>query len=236
MILAASKDIEEILDDDDDEEDEEEAEEDHEEDLDHEESGELEDCDEAEPECEEEPNYVVEEIPESEIELEIDHQHQQHSHDQVSSEIEVYVEDEEEAAEEVDPELIVQSVDLCESPHPATPFTTNSPHLIAVQCDNHAGHEQSTVSISDSEGGCDEDDGADSQRKEFMAEFITLQTSCPAPGRHVCNLCHKEFKFSKWLHSHMKSHSNWIKVGEYVLLYIKQSQWALHLFFDSKTM
>ena len=65
--------------------------------------------------------------------------------------------------------------------------------------------QQSVESIADS------DDDADT--RELMASFITSQTSCPEPGRHVCNLCQKEFRFSKWLHNHMKSHSNWIKVG-----------------------
>lgn len=52
----------------------------------------------------------------------------------------------------------------------------------------------------------------DSEEKQYLAEFMTFQTSCVSPGRHVCNLCHKEFKHTKWLQSHMKSHSNWIKV------------------------
>lgn len=45
-----------------------------------------------------------------------------------------------------------------------------------------------------------------------IAEFVSAQTSCPYPGLFVCNLCRKEFKHSKWLQTHMKSHSNWIKV------------------------
>lgn len=46
----------------------------------------------------------------------------------------------------------------------------------------------------------------------IVAEFVSAQTSCPYPGLFVCNLCRKEFKHSKWLQTHMKSHSNWIKV------------------------
>ena len=49
--------------------------------------------------------------------------------------------------------------------------------------------------------------------KQYMAEFISLQTSCPYPGLFVCNLCRKEFKHSKWLQTHMKQHSNWLKVS-----------------------
>lgn len=29
---------------------------------------------------------------------------------------------------------------------------------------------------------------------------------------HICNLCQNSFKHVKWLQSHMKSHSNWMKV------------------------
>lgn len=46
----------------------------------------------------------------------------------------------------------------------------------------------------------------------LTAEFISMQTSCPYPGRFICNLCRKEFKHVRWLNTHMKSHSNWIKV------------------------
>lgn len=46
----------------------------------------------------------------------------------------------------------------------------------------------------------------------FAAEFISKQTSCPYPGKFICNLCRQEFKYSRWLQTHMKSHSNWIKV------------------------
>lgn len=44
------------------------------------------------------------------------------------------------------------------------------------------------------------------------AEFMAHQTSCPSPGRYVCNLCRKEFSQPKWLQTHMSSHSNWLKV------------------------
>lgn len=56
-------------------------------------------------------------------------------------------------------------------------------------------------------------DESDTEDKLYLAEFISLQTSCPQPGRYVCNLCRKEFKHSRWLQTHMKSHSNWIKAN-----------------------
>ncbi|XP_055906573.1 zinc finger protein 236 isoform X1 [Eupeodes corollae] len=54
---------------------------------------------------------------------------------------------------------------------------------------------------------------SDSDEKIYLAEFISSQTSCPSPGRYICNLCRKEFRQIKWLQSHMKSHSNWIKAN-----------------------
>lgn len=190
LLFTGSKDIEEILDDDDDEEEEEEVEE---------------ECEE-EQEGVGESNYIVEEIPDSEFELEEDHQ-DEHSQDQDSVELDVYMEDNGEVHEEEcevveQPQVITSSEEPRESHRSPAPSNTN---MVVRKCDNHV---QMPVSLSDSENDKD-----DLESKEFMAEFITLQTSCPAPGRHVCNLCHKEFKFSKWLHSHMKSHSNWIKVG-----------------------
>ncbi|XP_053665160.1 zinc finger protein 774 [Anopheles marshallii] len=56
---------------------------------------------------------------------------------------------------------------------------------------------------------CEESDDEEKQ----IAEFLTYQTSCPSPGRYVCNLCHKEFNQPKWLHLHMSSHTNWIKAN-----------------------
>lgn len=187
LVFTESKDIEEILDDDEEEEEEEEEVE--------------EECEE-EQECVGESNYIVEEIPESEIELEVHHQ-DEHSQDQNSVELEVYLEDDGEVHEEEDEVVEQPEVKMSRESH-RSPAPSNT-NMVARKCDNHV---QIPISLSDSENDKD-----DLESKEFMAEFITLQTSCPAPGRHVCNLCHKEFKFSKWLHSHMKSHSNWIKVG-----------------------
>ncbi|XP_053676154.1 zinc finger protein 26 [Anopheles nili] len=56
---------------------------------------------------------------------------------------------------------------------------------------------------------CEETDDEEKQ----IAEFLAFQTSCPSPGRYVCNLCHKEFNQPKWLHLHMSSHTNWIKAN-----------------------
>lgn len=58
----------------------------------------------------------------------------------------------------------------------------------------------------------------------FTAEFVSAQTSCPYPGLFVCNLCRKEFKHSKWLQTHMKSHSNWIKVS--IIIHLRYSSFS----------
>lgn len=55
---------------------------------------------------------------------------------------------------------------------------------------------------------CESDD-----EEKQLAEFMTYQTSCPSPGRYVCNLCRKEFSQPKWLQTHMSSHSNWLKAN-----------------------
>lgn len=55
---------------------------------------------------------------------------------------------------------------------------------------------------------CETDD-----EEKQLAEFMTYQTSCPSPGRYVCNLCRKEFSQPKWLQTHMSSHSNWLKAN-----------------------
>lgn len=55
---------------------------------------------------------------------------------------------------------------------------------------------------------CESDD-----EEKQLAEFMAHQTSCPSPGRYVCNLCRKEFSQPKWLQTHMSSHSNWLKAN-----------------------
>lgn len=55
---------------------------------------------------------------------------------------------------------------------------------------------------------CESDD-----EEKKLEEFMTHQTSCPSPGRYVCNLCRKEFTQPKWLQTHMSSHSNWLKAN-----------------------
>lgn len=79
-----------------------------------------------------------------------------------------------------------------------------------VEEEEEEQQETYTLTVSDTE---------EQEDKEYLAEFISLQTSCPSPGRYICNLCRKEFKHSKWLHTHMKQHSNWIKVhSQFILL------------------
>ncbi|XP_055709048.1 zinc finger and BTB domain-containing protein 17 [Phlebotomus papatasi] len=73
-----------------------------------------------------------------------------------------------------------------------------------VEEEEEEQQETYTLTVSDTE---------EQEDKEYLAEFISLQTSCPSPGRYICNLCRKEFKHSKWLHTHMKQHSNWIKAN-----------------------
>lgn len=46
---------------------------------------------------------------------------------------------------------------------------------------------------------------------------------------HICNLCQNSFKHVKWLQSHMKSHSNWMKV--FSLIQYKNKV-VLKLFYD----
>ncbi|KFB43494.1 AGAP004729-PA-like protein [Anopheles sinensis] len=58
---------------------------------------------------------------------------------------------------------------------------------------------------------CEETDEEEKQIGADTTDFVTFQTSCPSPGRYVCNLCHKEFNQPKWLQMHMSSHANWIK-------------------------
>lgn len=87
----------------------------------------------------------------------------------------------------------------------------HQPQTIEVQEEDlEDGGVTFTLAVSDAESETEDKQYLDSF---ISAEFITLQTSCPSPGRFVCNLCHKEFKHSKWLRSHMKSHSNWIKAN-----------------------
>lgn len=163
---------------------------------------------ELEEDEEEDPSYIVEEIPDSEYELEIDQQ-REGDEQEVEQEIEIFVEHSDaepfhEAAEEEEEGDEEEEAQLLET-QPTSEDTTatsnaTSGHLVAIPCDNHV-----EISPSDSD--------EDAEQK-----FISQQTSCPAPGRYICNLCHREFKYSKWLHGHMKYHSNWIKVREWLPL------------------
>lgn len=43
-----------------------------------------------------------------------------------------------------------------------------------------------------------EESEPDFDEKQLFADFISQQTRCEGPGRHICNLCRKEFKHQKW--------------------------------------
>ncbi|XP_063541196.1 zinc finger protein 664-like [Cydia strobilella] len=58
-----------------------------------------------------------------------------------------------------------------------------------------------------------EESGLNSDEESYLQLVVFQATSSVAPGRHVCNLCHKEFKHARWLKLHMRSHSNWIKAN-----------------------
>lgn len=127
---------------------------------------------------------------------------------EVEQEIEIFVEDADaetfqEAEDEENDDQEAQLLETQTTSEDTTTTTTANkqfaPHLVAIPCDNHM-----EITLSDSEA-----DQEDAEQK-----FISQQTSCPAPGRYICNLCHREFKYSKWLQGHMKYHANWIKVRE----------------------
>ncbi|XP_075984100.1 uncharacterized protein LOC142981848 isoform X6 [Anticarsia gemmatalis] len=56
-------------------------------------------------------------------------------------------------------------------------------------------------------------DGLNSDEENYLQLVVFQATSTVSPGRHVCNLCHKEFKHPRWLKQHMRSHTNWIKAN-----------------------
>lgn len=58
-----------------------------------------------------------------------------------------------------------------------------------------------------------EKDGLNSDEENYIQLVVFQATSTVSPGRHVCNLCHKEFKHPRWLKQHMRSHTNWIKAN-----------------------
>lgn len=154
-------------------------------------------------------NYIIEEIDEEELEAMQSNKSQENQ--TLVEEYQEEIEDPEEELEleeqtedtnddDGDIEIVIEEdlLAAASSKFMAT-VVTLPPHT--KKCSNHV-----PIPVSMAEMGDPED-------KEFMAQFISLQTSCPAPGRHVCNLCHKEYKLVHSLHNHMKSHSNWIKVG-----------------------
>ncbi|KAI5635684.1 c2H2-type zinc finger domain-containing protein [Phthorimaea operculella] len=58
-----------------------------------------------------------------------------------------------------------------------------------------------------------EEEALNSDEENYLQLVVFQATSTVSPGRHVCNLCHKEFKHARWLKQHMRSHSNWIKAN-----------------------
>ncbi|XP_059054181.1 zinc finger protein 585B-like [Achroia grisella] len=58
-----------------------------------------------------------------------------------------------------------------------------------------------------------DDDALNSDEENYLQLVVFQATSTVTPGRHVCNLCHKEFKHARWLKQHMRSHTNWIKAN-----------------------
>ncbi|KAH9645562.1 hypothetical protein HF086_005211 [Spodoptera exigua] len=68
--------------------------------------------------------------------------------------------------------------------------------------------------------GTPEQTPTNAPEQETKIEFVEVEkmvlfqaTATMPPGRHVCNLCHKEFKHARWLKQHMRSHTNWIKAN-----------------------
>uniref|UniRef100_A0A2H1WCY5 SFRICE_019027 n=1 Tax=Spodoptera frugiperda TaxID=7108 RepID=A0A2H1WCY5_SPOFR len=56
-------------------------------------------------------------------------------------------------------------------------------------------------------------EGLNSDEENYLQMVLFQATATMPPGRHVCNLCHKEFKHARWLKQHMRSHTNWIKAN-----------------------
>lgn len=94
-----------------------------------------------------------------------------------------------------------------------------TPNVIHVTNKNDADSENTNSLVSDQfiyvendeESQSEDESQSEFDEKQYLAEFMTQTTS--ANNSHSCNLCHKEFKHVKWLQSHMKSHSNWIKAN-----------------------
>ncbi|CAK1541505.1 unnamed protein product [Leptosia nina] len=57
-----------------------------------------------------------------------------------------------------------------------------------------------------------EDEGLNSEEENYL-QMVVFQSTTTSAGRHICNLCHKEFKHARWLKQHLNSHTNWIKAN-----------------------
>ena len=78
------------------------------------------------------------------------------------------------------------------------------------------GDEKYFIETVGEEPPAPEEDSDNDDSKKF-AEFLKFQTESQSVYKHICKLCRKEFRHVKWLHTHMKSHSNWIKANIKVL-------------------
>uniref|UniRef100_A0A182PXJ5 Protein krueppel n=1 Tax=Anopheles epiroticus TaxID=199890 RepID=A0A182PXJ5_9DIPT len=135
------------------------------------------------------------------IPTEVMHPHQLHPHPHIAVEQTEHTELEESETETQMHEKLEEDVDYL-LPDDETVETDE------IIEEDTGGMEEGEVEYY-AETECEESD----DEEKLIAEFLTYQTSCPKPGRYVCNLCHKEFNQAKWLQLHMSSHTNWIKAN-----------------------
>lgn len=86
----------------------------------------------------------------------------------------------------------------------------DTPELTEIEIDatnNDVGNDTETNDNDEIE-----DIESENEEKKLLAEFMANQTTT-RNNVHTCNLCQNSFKHVKWLQSHMKSHSNWMKVS-----------------------
>ncbi|KPJ01114.1 Zinc finger protein 26 [Papilio xuthus] len=93
-------------------------------------------------------------------------------------------------------------------------FFTNTPEQ--VQAEKPDDEEKTNFEVNkeqNNEQAPSKDEEALTMDENYMQMVVFQVTSSVSPGRHVCNLCHKEFKHGRWLKLHMRSHTNWIKAN-----------------------
>ncbi|XP_065087253.1 chorion transcription factor Cf2 isoform X2 [Ochlerotatus camptorhynchus] len=130
------------------------------------------------------------------------HQHQQEQHEQHH---------EEQQEDESEESHLKDGQDSDSGEHDDSQID-NEEYLEEDQPDDEEEEEEQLEQTEVDEEYCITDCESDDEEKQ-LAEFMTYQTSCPSPGRYVCNLCRKEFSQPKWLQTHMSSHSNWLKAN-----------------------